>query len=44
MRILSRMARNEPKTKTYTTITRPNMIHRLVERVDVTASATRMFW
>lgn len=29
---------------TYTTITRASMIHRVVERVEVTASATRMFW
>ncbi len=44
VRILRRTARNAPKTNTYTTITSPNMIHKVVERVAVTASATRMFW
>lgn len=29
---------------TYTAITRPSMIHRLVDRVAVTASPIRMCW
>lgn len=43
VRIRSRITRNDPKMNTYTTTTRPNMVHSVPDRVEVTASATRMF-
>lgn len=43
VRIFRMTARNAPNTITYTTMTRPSIVHSELARVSVTASETRMW-